>query len=959
MTHIEILTPEEMKLYIADLDVEIAAGPRGPQGDTGDTGPAGPQGEQGEKGDTGSTGATGATGPQGIQGVPGPKGDTGSTGLKGDTGATGATGPQGLQGIQGIKGDTGNTGATGAQGIQGIQGEKGDQGIQGIQGIQGVKGDTGSQGIQGAKGDTGDTGAQGAQGIQGEKGDKGDTGEKGDQGNSGLDGDRYHTTSSSSHTLTTSGQSTIVVDDLEVDYTPGQTIIVAYDEANHQHGTVVSYNPANGQLTFINDNKTGSGTYTSWTVNLAGAVGIQGPQGIQGIQGIQGEKGDTGDQGIQGIQGIQGEKGDKGDTGDQGIQGIQGEQGEQGVQGDQGPQGIEGPQGVQGEKGDQGDQGEAGLAAKTSYTVAQTVTLADIAPGSYYFIDKADPAFTATIGANVKIVTYDTDPVEWKSASFGVVVGETSTQYEISIGTSAFYSEDATASHAIINIIGQRGQAGQQGVQGEAGQSARYTFQIATPTYPGNNQYIELTGLPNDLSYVGGEHFVIQAGSETGFLAQTYYVYWYDSENGHAGVQGKRLQEWQNTAQFTTLYGTLIGEPGQQGNQGQQGEPGNVHFAFYHGGSLDATQQSTFIVSGIGNNLTYTGGEYVCIQGGNENGFKRIIGPVNWYDPNTNGGQLQMWVERLEQNGTTSGITDWNGNLSGIPGVQGNQGSQGQTGATGETGPAGSTGATGSQGPAGLGVDITNYEQAKIDAGTNMVIQKFNYVGDEVTYPDRIAEENWITSTTAGFKPTGGASSSYSIMGGKIANAIYWRSYSGYDVAPGSQSYAFGTNSTINFWFRKSSAPASNTQVISVTTSNVQVQSSTNTQNWIGTDGKFNYRPLVNNSQGTVLTSTSSVCDGNWHMITITRNAGVFKLYIDGSLVSTQTDYATTTATGGYMSVGMTGAFFDDPTRWNSTLTDQQINNIWTKATTNPGQQIYIQLTAPSNPLPGSIWVQM
>jgi hypothetical protein len=94
-------------------------------------------------------------------------------------------------------------------------------------------------------------------------------------------------------------------------------------------------------------------------------------------------------------------------------------------------------------------------------------------------------------------------------------------------------------------------------------------------------------------------------------------------------------------------------------------------------------------------------------------------------------------------------------------------------------------------------------------------------------------------------------------------------------------------------------------------------------------------------------------------MITITRNGGTFKLYIDGSLVSTQTDYQTTAVTGGYFAVGMTGAFYDDPTRWNTTLTDQQINNIFTKATTNPGQQIYIQTTAPSNPLPGSIWVQM
>jgi len=95
----------------------------------------------------------------------------------------------------------------------------------------------------------------------------------------------------------------------------------------------------------------GSGSYSSWTVNLSGAVGIQGETGPAGPTGPQGEQGIQGIQGIQGEQGIQGPEGPKGDTGDTGAQGIQGIQGDTGPQGPQGDTGPQGPQGVQGTAG--------------------------------------------------------------------------------------------------------------------------------------------------------------------------------------------------------------------------------------------------------------------------------------------------------------------------------------------------------------------------------------------------------------------------------------------------------------------------------------------------------------------------------------------------------------------------------------------------------------------------------
>jgi hypothetical protein len=63
------------------------------------------------------------------------------------------------------------------------------------------------------------------------------------------------------------------------------------------HGDVVSYNPTTGALVVDLQHKSGSGTYSSWEINLQGAVGVAGPQGPTGATGA------TGAQGPQGIQG--------------------------------------------------------------------------------------------------------------------------------------------------------------------------------------------------------------------------------------------------------------------------------------------------------------------------------------------------------------------------------------------------------------------------------------------------------------------------------------------------------------------------------------------------------------------------------------------------------------------------------------------------------------------------------
>lgn len=336
------------------LDADNSSG-TGSQGPAGPAGPAGPQGEPGEPGEPGPAG------PQGIQGPAGPAGPQGEPGPAGPQGEQGIQGPQGEQGIQGPQGE---------QGPQGAIGTQGPQGVQGISGPQGPQGEIGPPGPAGATGPQGETGAAGPQGPQGEPGAP------------GADGDRYDTISTTPHTLSNTGSFTITVEG-NLNYSVGQSVIMAFDIDNIQYADVAAYDRTTGQLDLVSRKHDGNGTYSNWKVNLAGAVGAvgpagpagsrgepgpAGPQGEPGPIGPQGEPGPAGPQGIegpqgpQGIQGIQGPQGEQGLRGEQGIQGIQGEQGIQGIQGEPGPEGppgIAGPAGPQGEQGIQGPVGES------------------------------------------------------------------------------------------------------------------------------------------------------------------------------------------------------------------------------------------------------------------------------------------------------------------------------------------------------------------------------------------------------------------------------------------------------------------------------------------------------------------------------------------------------------------------------------------------------------------------
>lgn len=82
-------------------------------------------------------------------------------------------------------------------------------------------------------------------------------------------GDRYLTTSSTSNSISLGSKTFTVQSGLS--YTPTQDITAVFDLSNHMHGKVTSYSGT----TLVVDitDVTGSGTYTSWTINVGGVIG--------------------------------------------------------------------------------------------------------------------------------------------------------------------------------------------------------------------------------------------------------------------------------------------------------------------------------------------------------------------------------------------------------------------------------------------------------------------------------------------------------------------------------------------------------------------------------------------------------------------------------------------------------------------------------------------------------------
>ena len=152
-------------------------------------------------------------------------------------------------------------------------------------GTSGTSGTVGTSGTSGTSGTVGTSGTSGSSGTSGTSGSSGSSGTNGTSGAAGGDGDQYKTTSSTNETIALGSQTFVVETGLS--WTTGQTAIVtdASNDANYMAGEVTAYNSANGNFTVNVTVVGGSGTKSSWVVNLSGEVGAAGSSGTSGTSG--------------------------------------------------------------------------------------------------------------------------------------------------------------------------------------------------------------------------------------------------------------------------------------------------------------------------------------------------------------------------------------------------------------------------------------------------------------------------------------------------------------------------------------------------------------------------------------------------------------------------------------------------------------------------------------------------
>ena len=331
-------------------------------GSGGGSGTAGTSGDSGSSGTSGETGTSGVSGTSGESGTSGITGTAGTSGSSGTAGASGTSGSSGTSATDGSSGTSGTDGSSGTSGVDGSSGTSGESGTSGTNGTSGSSGTSGASGTDGSSGTAGVDGSSGTSGDSGTSGTDGSSGTSGVDGTSGLSGDKYATTSSNTLNLSTINptDNVSITIGTGLAYTIGQSVIVANSITDYFDGVVTSYNTGTGGIDINVTNRTGTGTFSSWQVNLAGAAGGDGTSGTSGETGTSGVSGTSGTSASSGSSGTAGASGTDGSSGTSGVDGTSGTAGESGTSGVDGTSGTSGESGTSGTDGSNGSSGTSG-----------------------------------------------------------------------------------------------------------------------------------------------------------------------------------------------------------------------------------------------------------------------------------------------------------------------------------------------------------------------------------------------------------------------------------------------------------------------------------------------------------------------------------------------------------------------------------------------------------------------
>jgi len=290
----------------------------------------------------------------------------------------------------------------------------------------------------------------------------------GTAGTSGVAGDRYRTTSTSTFTLGGAGTLTVGTG---LAYSVAQSIIVVYNGSNFQECEVISYNALTGVLVFGAPTRTvGSGTYSSWTVNLDGASGGDGSSGSTGSSGSAGSAGSTGTSGTNGTSGSDGSSASSGSSGSSGSTGTSGSDGSSGSSSTSGTTGTSGSDGTSASSGTSALDGTAGTSSTsgssgTSGSDGTSATSGSSATSGTSALDgtSGSSSTSGTSGSNGTSASSGTSALDGTSGTTGTSGSSASS------GSSGTSAADGTAGSS--STSGTSGSSGTSAIDGTSGTS--------------------------------------------------------------------------------------------------------------------------------------------------------------------------------------------------------------------------------------------------------------------------------------------------------------------------------------------------------------------------------------------------------------------------------------------------------------------------------------------------------
>jgi hypothetical protein len=288
-------------------------------------------------------------------------------------------------------------------------------------------------------------------------------GTAGSSGTSGVAGDRYRTTSTSTFTLGGAGTLTVGTG---LAYSVAQSIIVVYNGSNFQECEVISYNALTGVLVFGAPTRTvGSGTYSSWTVNLDGASGGDGSSGSTGSSGSSGSAGSAGTSGTNGTSGSDGSSASSGSSGSSSTSGSTGTSGSDGSSGSSSTSGTTGTSGSDGTSASSGTSALDGTAGTSSTSGSSGTSGSD---GT-----SATSGSSATSGTSALDGTSGSSSTSGTSGSNGTSASSGTSALDGTSGTTGTSGSSASSGSSGTSAAdGTAGSSSTSGTSGSSGTSA-------------------------------------------------------------------------------------------------------------------------------------------------------------------------------------------------------------------------------------------------------------------------------------------------------------------------------------------------------------------------------------------------------------------------------------------------------------------------------------------------------